>query len=193
VFERLTPTARAAIRRAPTEAQALGKNRIDPEHLLLAILDPECGAAARLLRDAGVTRDAIISAVGGPRTPERIVSDEDADALRSIGIDVDAVLARITESLGADALRDATAATPTPNRGGLARRMGWAIQFSTPGRRALSLSLHEAVALGQRQVSAEHLLLGIARQGGVAGELLASVGLTLDWLREIASGLGNAA
>src|ERR671937_1101945 len=56
-----TQTARL-IERARKEAGALGDQYVSTEHLLLALAEGS-NAAARLLTDAGVTREAILSAL----------------------------------------------------------------------------------------------------------------------------------
>ncbi|MCK6460456.1 MAG: hypothetical protein L6Q95_11245, partial [Planctomycetes bacterium] len=60
----------------------------------------------------------------------------------------------------------------------------------TPGvKRALELALEEANALGHGAVREEHLLLGLAREGGAAAQVLAELGVAADALRrEIAAG-----
>jgi len=63
VFERFVRESRRAVIRAQEEARALGAERVEPEHLLLA-LARGCGdRAARAIDEAGLSRDAIAAAI----------------------------------------------------------------------------------------------------------------------------------
>src|SRR4030095_15487441 len=105
MFERCTDEARAVVVRAQVEARELDHHHIGTEHLLLAMLDYTAGIAFAVLSQAGVRRDQRRREV-----PQRVVNPlgpADADALKTIGIDLNAVLDRIKESFGEDALRQA--------------------------------------------------------------------------------------
>jgi ATP-dependent Clp protease ATP-binding subunit ClpA len=57
--------------------------------------------------------------------------------------------------------------------------MGGSIPFSARAKKALELSLREAISLGDRDLRAEHLVLGLVREGdGVAARVLADRGVT---------------
>jgi hypothetical protein len=113
-------------------------------------------------------------------TPPKILSDEDAAALQTIGIDAGAVLARIEQSFGADAL---TPACSRPRRGLLGRRRV-STRFTRRAKKVLELSLREAVWLHHSYIGAEHLLLGLLREGGsLTVEILTRAGLSRDELR----------
>ena len=56
-----TSRSLAMLRAAKDEAAALGKRQADPEHLLVALSSDEKGIAGHVLRDAGVTRDAVLA------------------------------------------------------------------------------------------------------------------------------------
>jgi hypothetical protein len=58
-----TPRAARAMARAVVEALELGHNYIGTEHLLLALFSEDEGVAARLLRDAGLTRQGVLERV----------------------------------------------------------------------------------------------------------------------------------
>jgi ATP-dependent Clp protease ATP-binding subunit ClpA len=100
MFERFTDTAREIVVQAQANARRLGHNWIGCEHLLMgaAMTDDPVGA---VLRDHGVTRErieaTILSTMGQP-------GDLDKEALASIGIDLDAVRARVEAAFGQDAL-----------------------------------------------------------------------------------------
>jgi ATP-dependent Clp protease ATP-binding subunit ClpC len=59
------------------------------------------------------------------------------------------------------------------------------IPFTPRAKKALELSLREALELGQQYVGTEHLLLGLVRLGeGVAAQALISRGVSLGRIRE---------
>jgi ATP-dependent Clp protease ATP-binding subunit ClpA len=140
MFERFTKAARAAVERAAEDAAALGAERVGPEHLLLGVAATEGGA----LDDLGL-RYAVLRA-----ELERTGGGLDADALATIGIDLGEVERRVEASFGAGALR---------GRGGRTR-------FAPKAKKALELSLREAIALGDRGIGTEHVLLGVLRDPG---------------------------
>lgn len=90
-------------------------------------------------------------------------SDLDAQALGSIGIDLDAVRRRVEETFGPGAL-DQT--RHEPRRGHL--------PFSPRAKKVLELSLRESLRRKGGYVGTEHVLLGILREGkGLAAMILA--------------------
>jgi ATP-dependent Clp protease ATP-binding subunit ClpA len=168
MFERFTDAARAVVVRAAAHAEALQHGWIGTEHLLLGLLDDPDGRAARLLAPWDVRRDWVLGEV------ERIVGrgdpDIDAGALATLGIDLDEVRERVERTFGPGAL----------SRRRPCRR-GWfspAIPFTPRAKKVLELSLREAIALGDRHIGGEHVLLGLLREGdGVAGRILRSRGV----------------
>ena len=185
MFERFTTAARETVVRARQEARELGPGPIGTQHLLLALASPDAGVAHDVLSAAGLdprlVRAEILRLVDPP-AQGRILGEEDAAALRAIGIDLDAVLARIEESFGPDALRPAV---PTPKREmlwGGSRRGDQ--RFTPRARKVLGLSLREAIRLQDRQIGTEHLLLGLIREGeGLAARILVDNGIALEDLR----------
>ncbi len=186
MFERFTHQARTVVVQAQEQARQLKHDHIGTEHLLLALLDPAVGAAAAILAEAGVTtasvRSAVQQHVGQPRAA---LTDEDAEALRAIGIDLERVLARLEETLGSAALTPVGA----PARRRFLRRrrpvrLGGHIPFTGSSKKVLELSLREALALRSRSIEAEHILLGLLREGqGLAARVLAQQGVDLKQLR----------
>jgi len=100
MFERFTDTAREIVVQAQANARRLGHNWIGCEHLLMAaaMADDPVGA---VLRDHGVTRERIEATILSTMGPLRGL---DKEALASIGIDLDAVRARVEAAFGPDAL-----------------------------------------------------------------------------------------
>src|SRR5438270_192963 len=118
---------------------------------------------------------------------EGALGDADAEALRAIGIDLPAVLAKLEEAFGPGALDPPC---PEPRRGLLRRRRpsapsaGTRIPFVPRAKKVLELALRESLALGHNYIGSEHLLLGLIREGeGMAARILTEAGVSLDDLR----------
>lgn len=173
MFERFTDDARAAVMQAQEEARALGHDSIGTEHLLLALANPDTGPSVTTipLSGSGAThpriRDTLINLAG---SPTKLLSDEDAAALASIGIDLSAVLDRVEQSFGPGAF------APKPGR----------VRFSRPAKVALELTLREALRVKTGRIAAEHLLLGLLRDKScMAARILVELGVDLGHLRGI--------
>ncbi|MDG4824005.1 Clp protease N-terminal domain-containing protein [Asanoa sp. WMMD1127] len=190
MFERFTDRARAVVKGAVAESRTLGHEKVGTEHLLLAMLDdtPEGGGggvAGRVLREAGVTADdlrARIEAHVG--SGSRALSDADAEALRQIGIDLEAVRRKVEAAFGEGALRPPA----RPHSRGLfglrRRRPMTGGPFSPRAKKALELSLREALRLKHRYIGTEHVLLGVLREGeGLGVMVLTEAGFEVDDLR----------
>jgi ATP-dependent Clp protease ATP-binding subunit ClpA len=184
MFERFTDQARAVVVQSQEESRRLRHRYIGTEHLLLALLDPSAGGTAALLAEAGLTAPAVRDDVRRLATSDRPpLTTEDAEALASIGIDLERVLARLEETLGPDALTP-----PCPPRRGLFRRRGTAtggrIPFTGRAKKVLELSLREAVALRSGHIGSEHILLGLLREGeGLAAAILTERRVDMKALR----------
>ncbi len=187
MFERFTDQARAVVVGAREQAQALHHPYIGTEHLLLALFDPATGATAALLRDTGLDAESVRAAVRQHvAAPRSALTDEDAEVLRSIGIDLQAVLARLEETLGADALAPAPASEGRRRlfRRRAARQTGGRVPFTARAKKVLELSLREALALRHGHIGSEHILLGLLREReGLAATLLTERGVDLRALR----------
>ena len=166
MFERFTDRARSVAVDAQAAAHRLGHGYTGTEHILLGLLQGD-GIAARVLGGLGVTSAAvereILAEVGrGP------LGSRDAEALGAIGIDLDEVRRRVEASFGKGALHW------RPGRRHPARRppmLGGHIPFSPRAKKALELSLREALALKHNYIGTEHILLGIVREGEGLGML----------------------
>jgi ATP-dependent Clp protease ATP-binding subunit ClpA len=173
MFERFSDEARQAVVLAQEEAGELRHGWIGTEHLLLGVLRAE-GDGARLLNDLGVELASVREDV--VRTIGRGEEDIDRDALATLGIDLDAVRERVEKAFGAGAL--------SRRRGCRGGTFGGHIPFTGRAKKVLELALREAVSLGARDLRAEHLVLGLLREGdGVAAKLLQARGLALDEVR----------
>jgi ATP-dependent Clp protease ATP-binding subunit ClpA len=168
MFERFTEDARAAVALAQEEALALHHGWIGTEHLLLGVLRGGAGGA-RLLQGFGVEHTAVRDEV--ERTIGRGETDIDPAALATLGIDLDAVRERVERAFGPGAL----------SRG---RHCGGHIPFTPRAKKALELTLREALAVGSRELGGEHVVLGLLRaHDGVAAQILAARGVTFEAAR----------
>ena len=190
MFERFTQHARETVVTAREESRELRHRHIGTEHLLLGLLAAEGSVAHRVLTANGVTAERVKADIQRiVTTPGKLITDEDAVALRTVGIDVDAVLARIEESFGPDALRD-----PAPEERGLFRRRSRS-RITPRAKKTLELALREAILVKDKHIGTEHLLLGIVREGtGLAAKILVAEGAPLDRLRQqLLAEMGKAA
>jgi ATP-dependent Clp protease ATP-binding subunit ClpA len=186
VFERFTTQARSVVTLAQQEARKLGRPNIGTQHLLLGILGALDTAGARALEALGVGERDVREDVRSLDRDRSAFSDQDADALRSVGIDLDEVRRTVEETFGPGALERAATAGGCPWSGHVALAPG--------SKKALELALREAIHLGHRSIGTEHLLLGLVRDDGCsAARILAARGADRERvraavLREIAAG-----
>jgi ATP-dependent Clp protease ATP-binding subunit ClpA len=121
MFERFTGDARTVVVHAQEHSRRLGHRYIGCEHLLLAVVSTGQPASA-VLRENGLTPERVeveIVRLAGLGAGASLFADLDRDALASIGIDLDAVRARIEAAFGPEALTRAGQALhrrPRPSR-----------------------------------------------------------------------------
>jgi ATP-dependent Clp protease ATP-binding subunit ClpA len=199
VFERFSDRARRAVTDSQEEARALGHGWIGTEHLLLALLREEDGIAAHALAGAGVTheyvRASIDATVGRGTAPS-----DDAEALRAIGIDLDAVRASVEHAFGPGALERARQPRRRARR---ARRRACGYGTPRPGhmpftprsKKVLELALRQSLRLRHGYIGTEHILLALLEEGeGLAVAILARKGVSLpDLRRRVLDALGKVA
>jgi ATP-dependent Clp protease ATP-binding subunit ClpA len=164
MFERFTKLARQIVLDAVIEAERERAPRVTGEHVMLALLGKQTRSAA-VLADAGVTREALLETFAAVRRRGGL-SGAEADALRSLGIEVDDVVAQVEREHGANALAE-------PRRSRLRHT-----PFAPDARELLLRTLRQAVERNERQISDEHVLLALASGKGPAAEVLAAHGLT---------------
>jgi ATP-dependent Clp protease ATP-binding subunit ClpA len=179
MFERLTTPAREVVMGARHESEELSHGHVGTEHILLALLADGSPVRGRLT-DAGVRREDVRGEiVRFVRTDG--LSDEDATALEAIGIDMDAVRAKLEEAFGPGAL----APSPPPSRYGLFGQKRRHSRFTARARKVLELSLREALRLKHPVIAPEHILLGLIREGeGLAAKIMVDAGVDLAGLRQ---------
>ena len=121
MFERFTDDARVVVVHAQDHARRLGHRYIAPEHLLLAVVSTGEPASA-VMRERGLTPDQVEEEIvrhAGLGAGAGLFAGLDTDALAAIGVDLDAVRARIEGAFGPDALARAAQAVhrgPAPSR-----------------------------------------------------------------------------
>jgi ATP-dependent Clp protease ATP-binding subunit ClpA len=94
------------------------------------------------------------------------------------------VAARVLESMGVELSRVRTAVEFKIGRGDSTTSPS-EITLSPRTKKVIELSTEEARKLGHGHVGTEHLLLGIVREGGgIAGEILQSLGVELEKVRQ---------
>jgi ATP-dependent Clp protease ATP-binding subunit ClpA len=162
MFERFTADARQVVVDAQHEARQMHTGHIGTEHLLLALLAQPTTLTAAVLTRHGLTHDAVARSVRSYVSSQGL----DAEALSSVGIDLDAVRESVEATFGPGAL-DAGRRTVRGH-----------IPFSPRAKKVLELSLREALALKQKSISDGHIALGLLREGeGLAMKALADLGV----------------
>jgi ATP-dependent Clp protease ATP-binding subunit ClpA len=211
MFERFTDAARGVVVLAERDARRLGHDFIGCEHLLLAAVSAD-EPASTVLREHGLTPERveaeILRTVGRGRATDPLAG-LDRQALASIGIDLDAVRARLEAAFGPHAL---ASAQPTPShsrrpvrgKGPLAevsRRLHrhrasrnapkpsdptscTHLRFTAHAKHSLALSLHEAQALHDNGIGVQHLTLAlISMQDGAVPGILSAIDTRPSTLR----------
>lgn len=182
MFERFTKPARIAVIVAQEEARELQHRQIGSEHLLLALLaGDEADPARSTLEAHGLDHDSartqLLRITG--------TGDLDADALRSIGIDLGEIRRRMESEFGAGALDD----QPHPTKRGRWLKRGARVDtghipFTDEAKTALELSLREAIQLRDNYIGTAHLMLGILRGGtGLGLRILEAQSVDIEAVR----------
>ncbi len=113
MFERFTPDARAIVVQAQHHARRLGHNFIGGEHILLSVVSADHPASA-VLAAHGITPEYVEAEMlrwmgqgRGAGCWDVPFGGLDREALASIGIDLDAVRARVEATFGPHAMAEA--------------------------------------------------------------------------------------
>ena len=204
MFERFTRDARTVVVSTQDLCRSLGTDEVRPVHLLLALTEDDSGARA-VLAAHGLSPDAVAEALGAPRaTPAAPLGDDDAAALRSLGIDLDAIREAVDKQFGEGALEGAAAATGATGRdetdveedeADLARGrfgVGGHVRFGRGAKKVLELSLREAIRQHSREIRSEHIALAVLRTDDEAVRmLLGTLGVDVRALRADLEGRGR--
>jgi ATP-dependent Clp protease ATP-binding subunit ClpA len=169
MFERFESGARQAFVDAREEASRTGQTKIGSEHLLVGLLR-EPGPAAEALTAAGLELGSLRARL--PRGAAEASPGLDADALASLGIDLDAVRRATDAAFGPGALDGVCLAGD--------RRL----PFADDARQSLVGAVRQAQQLRQQTISSGHMLIGILdqdRSGAVT--VLSAAGTDIAALR----------
>ena len=150
MFERFTQRARNVVVHAQDEARDLRHDYIGTEHLLLGLLREPSGVAKQVLDRLGIGRDVVrsdvVRLVG--EGPPISLGEQDAEALRSIGIDLDEVRRRLEEAFGTGALERRDRVRHGWRRRRRCEPAAGHVPFTPRAKKVLELSLREARQLG---------------------------------------------
>jgi ATP-dependent Clp protease ATP-binding subunit ClpA len=159
MFERFSGSARVSVVLAQEAARELNSDEIRPEHLLVGVLQSAGRDLSGALGGYGLTADTIRAQLTASVGPEQESFEADAEALKTIGIDLRAVRDAVARTFGPDAFDDAL------SKSGRRRRRRGHIPFTKPAKKVLELALREALAHKDNWIGCEHIVLGILRGG----------------------------
>lgn len=201
MFERFTQEARTVVVLASEHARRLGHRYMGGEHILLAAVSAGQPASA-VLRAHGVTPELVEEEIVrrvGLGAGAGLFGGLDKDALATIGIDLDAVRARVERAFGPGALSLPVRCSRRPawRRIRLARRPGHRpsrrhrslpgghLPLTTRAKQMLESAQREARARQASTAGAGHLALAViaANGGGMAPAILSALGVTEAPLR----------
>jgi len=183
MFERFSAQARGVV----VDAVA-GSGPVTPRELLTALLTADRGIATEVLTESGVTLDTIRRAGAGAKGGDSKGGDshnldDDAEILKSIGIDLDAVRESLEQSFGEGVLDE----TPVPDGVDTSRKGRFGFprsRFEKDSKKVLELSLREALAHKDNRIGAEHILLGILRVADGPTRQALETQVTMSVIRE---------
>jgi ATP-dependent Clp protease ATP-binding subunit ClpA len=179
MFERFTDKARTVVVLAQEEARQRKADQIRTEHLLIALFGVPDNLALTVLDGFSVDQDAVSREIDRLAPAGRPAID--AEALATLGIDLDEVRRQVEEAFGPGALDRTRAAL-----GGQGRRLFGHLPFERTTKKALELALREAIRLKHNYIGTEHILLGLIHaEGGAAHHVLAGLGVRLGPARVI--------
>ncbi|MEV8594794.1 Clp protease N-terminal domain-containing protein [Streptomyces sp. NPDC052012] len=182
MFERFTKDARAVVKGAVEQAEAVGAASVAPEHLLLALIEGEGSRGSFALAALGLAerRESVRAALEEARRRAGLTQAE-TDALAGLGIDVSEIVARVEEVHGVGAMSGE-------------RRVRWSGHrpFEKGSKEVLEKSLRIALAHRDRHIGDEHLLLALTSRPGVPAEVLADHGVTYESVTRVLYGGGEA-
>jgi len=169
MFERFEPAARQAFVDASDEAGRAGQDAVRSEHVLIGLLR-EPGPAADALTAAGLELAALRARL--PRGDHDAPHGLDADALSTLGIDLDAVRRATDATFGPGAL----------DRVAVAGRRR--LPIADDAKQSLVGAVRQAQQLSQHSISSGHMLIGILdQQRNGALTLLTQAGADIAALR----------
>lgn len=174
MFERFTDRARRVVVLAQEEARDRRADAIRAEHLLAALYRVPDNLALTVLEAHSVDAEGVRADVDALRDG---LGPADAQALATLGIDLDEVRRQVEDAFGEGAL--------DRPRGRGRRWFAGHIPFDRGAKKVLELALREALRMGHGYIGCEHVLLGLLNSGGAAQTILVARGARLDSARVI--------
>ncbi|OON81204.1 Clp protease N-terminal domain-containing protein [Streptomyces tsukubensis] len=171
MFERFTQSAREVVTSAIEHSGRVGAGRVEPEHMLLALMDRKGTRAASALASLGISgegRGAVETALEAARRRGGL-SESDTEALAGLGIDLTRIVERVEAAHGVGALDGERRRA----RGG-----GRSRPFSREAKDVLARTLLITKGQGDRHIGDEHILLALVAGPGVVSDVLAKRGAT---------------
>jgi ATP-dependent Clp protease ATP-binding subunit ClpA len=159
MFERFSRNARVSVVLAQEEARELGAQEIRPEHVLVGVLQSAGRDLSAVLAAFGLRPDVVRERLATADRSDDDSFDADADALRSIGIDLHAVRDAVDRNFGTGTYDNAL------RKSGRRRRRRGHLPFTKPAKKVLELALREALAHKDNWIGCEHIVLGLVRGG----------------------------
>ena len=162
MFERFSPEVRQVVLDAKAQAARLGHSFIGCEHLMLSMSASET-LVGDVFRELGLAPAAIEPVVLGLlRTPRAPI---DKDALAAIGIDLEAVTARVEEAFGPGALNCSPkrARRRWRRRRALASPTGMVTPFTPNAKKCLEGALRQAVSARDGHIGVAHMAVSPRR------------------------------
>lgn len=188
---RIEGEARQAVIRAQEQARRLGQSFVGCEHLLYGIAGAD-EATGGVLRARGVTPERVDEQVARLIRSSRAGAavhraDLDREALDAIGVDLDAVRARIDEAFGPGSLDRAAASSQR----GADRHAGGHLRVTRQARRCLKQSLRAAGDQASDQETTARIALRLLGMNASATrEILAGLGVSAPELAAAIKGVG---
>lgn len=188
MFEKFQKSAKVAVILSQEEAREMDDTRIGAEHVLVGVLDSAGAQLSELMGGYGLTADGVRDRLrAGSEQPP--MDEEDAEALRAIGIDLSQVRESVSKVFGPQAFDKAFEKSGRRK----ARVRGWRpfgmIPFNSSAKKCLELALREAIAHKDNWIGCEHMVLGILRGGDPVALAVITERVSADELRHAVVGL----
>ncbi|SIK17407.1 Putative ATP-dependent Clp protease [Mycobacteroides abscessus subsp. abscessus] len=188
MFEKFQKSAKVAVILSQEEAREMDDTRIGAEHVLVGVLDSAGAPLSELMGGYGLTADGVRDRLrAGSEQPP--MDEEDAEALRAIGIDLSQVRESVSKVFGPQAFDKAFEKSGRRK----ARVRGWRpfgmIPFNSSAKKCLELALREAIAHKDNWIGCEHMVLGILRGGDPVALAVITERVSVDELRQAVVGL----
>src|SRR5712691_9015475 len=149
---------------AARESERRDHRYLGTEHALLGLLRTSYARAVSVLRSRGLTAEAVEAELGRLEA-EGVVPRRDGgrEVLRSLGIDIEEVVARLDSSFGRAAVDAATCRVTRRPRWRRSRARSAPAGKRVLVKRALELAERHAHAAGREQATIDDVLVGILR------------------------------